>query len=212
MRTSTLWQVRRPSFLLNTKHVGQQVVQSSCAEGRRETLFEHRDVLRCVALVQSGSRSVVINPKGVDQASMSAASDALVEWIVSADNTRSVLIINFCQEGHEGLWQHAKRACHELLNLPQGIKHYAVNVTDINEDMSRFSPDVTCKLRNGLCTLFEIKHEKIGKIVGIGKGYNNLVKEKAGAVAMLTTALLVDKAKKTHFVRTVHKQVCCTML
>ena len=110
----------------------------------------------------------------------------------------------FCEEGREQLWQYAKRACHELLNLPEGIKHYIVSMNDISEDIPRCWADVIPDLQRGLCTLFEMELEKIGKVVGIGKGYNNAVKEKAGAVAMLTSAWLVDKAKKTNCFRTVH--------
>ena len=139
------------------------------------------------------------------QVRMSTDSNALVEWIVSVDKTRSLLAINFCESGREQLWQNAKRACHELLNLPQGIKHYTVSVNDISEDIKRCWPDVIRDLQKGLCTLFEMELEKIGRVVGIGKGYNNAVKEKAGAVAMLTSAWLVDKAKKTNCFRTVHK-------
>ena len=146
-----------------------------------------------------------VSYNGRHQGRMSTDSNALVEWIVSVDKTRSLLAINFCETGREELWQNAKRACHELLNLPQGIKHYTVSVNDISEDIKRCWPDVIRDLQKGLCTLFEMELEKIGRVVGIGKGYNNAVKEKAGAVAMLTSAWLVDKAKKTKWFRTVHK-------
>ena len=143
---------------------------------------------------------------------MSEESNALVEWLVSTDKTRSLLTINFREDGHEGLWQNAKRACHELLDLPQGIKHYAVTATDISAEIKGFGPELTGDLQKGFCTLFEVKLEQVGKVIGIGKGYNNLAKEKAGAVAVLTSAWLVDKAKKTNLVRTVHKQPCCMLL
>ena len=133
-----------------------------------------------------------------------------LEWSVSDEGDRALFIIHCDQHNHEQLWVSAKQACQQLLGFTKAIT--SCTVEDYNPTISGFQKRLRTDFENEFCTLFEVEAPKIGSVSAVGKGNNRKQREWAGAIAMIASAWLLDKANGREVFRTVEKEPCSTMM
>ena len=135
---------------------------------------------------------------------MADDSFTLLEWSISKDGDRALLTVQFDERNHVELWSSAKKACQQLLGF--GKVFTACSAEDSRSAIATFPQRLRAGFEYEISTLYEVDVEDIGNISAVGKAFNRRHREQAGAIAMIVSAWLVDKAKQTGVFRTVGKE------
>ena len=137
---------------------------------------------------------------------MSDDDSPFLEWSLSDAGDRALLTIHYDPNSHEQLWATAKQACQLLLGFTKAFTECTVH--DYDPTISSFPERVRQDFAEEWCTLFQVDVPQIGNVSAVGKGDNKRQRELAGAIAMIASAWLLDKANGREVLRTVEKEPC----
>ena len=134
-----------------------------------------------------------------------------LEWSVSEQGDRALLTIQYDQDKHEHLWGSSKNACRQLLGFSQSVTACTVTQDETVTAISSFPESMKKDFEEEWCTLFQVEAPKIGNVSAVGKGDSKKKREWAGAIALIASAWLMDKANGTEVLRTIEKEPCSDM-